>query len=320
MTPADDNLVGAPAEYQTPASRPNLDEARAWCKHLATTHYENFHVATLFLPAALRAHFHSIYAFCRASDDLGDEVADTVTATRLLGQWRGMLHECFEHPEASRHPVFVALQPTIAACTLPREPFDDLISAFEEDQVVTRHASIASLERYSRYSANPVGRLVLLTAGYRSPECFALSDDICTALQLANFYQDVVEDDERGRRYLPGDVMARFNVTDAQIRERRLDENFRSMMKFLVDDARSRLSRGERIVQCVDRDLAATLRLFARGGHAILDAIAARGYDTLRGRPVVTKAVKMRLLVGALGGKIAATLLPGKRGAKTVRP
>jgi squalene synthase HpnC len=320
MNALDDNLMGAPPEYQTPAMRPTLAEAQAWCKHLATTHYENFHVATLFLPAALRPHFHSIYAFCRASDDLGDEVADTATATRLLGQWRAMLHECFEQPKASRHPVFVALQPTIAACKLPREPFDDLISAFEEDQIVTHHASIASLERYSRYSANPVGRLVLLTAGYRSPECFALSDDICTALQLANFYQDVVEDDERGRRYLPGDIMARFNVTDAQIHERRFDENFRSMMKYLVDVTQTRLTRGERIVQCVDRDLAATLTLFARGGHAILDAIAARGYDTLGRRPVVTKAVKIRLLLGALGGKIAATLLPGKRGTKKVRP
>jgi squalene synthase HpnC len=308
----DDLLIGAPAEYQTPSVRPSLAEAQAWCKHLATTHYENFHVATFFLSAALRPHFHSVYAFCRASDDLGDEVADTATATRLLAQWRAMLHECFEHPEASKHPVFVALQPTIAQCNLPREPFDDLISAFEEDQVLTHHPSIASLERYSRYSANPVGRLVLLVSGYRSPECFALSDDICTALQLANFYQDVVEDDQRGRRYLPGDVMAKFNVTDEQIHARRCDENFRAMMKFLVEDAHARLTRGERIVQLVDRDLAATLELFAKGGHAILDAIAAQNYDTLRARPVVTKAAKMRLLVGALVGKMAAVILPSK--------
>jgi squalene synthase HpnC len=309
----DDNLIGAPAEYQTPSVRPSLAEAQAWCKHLATTHYENFHVATMFLPAALRPHFHSVYAFCRASDDLGDEVADTATATRLLAQWRAMLHECFEHPEASKHPVFVALQPTIAQCNLPRESFDDLISAFEEDQVVTHHPSIESLERYSRYSANPVGRLVLLVSGYRSQELFELSDDICTALQLANFYQDVVEDDERVRRYLPADAMAKFNVTDEQIHARRFDVNFRSMMKFLVEDARARLTRGERIVQLVDRDLAATLALFAKGGHAILDAIAAQDYDTLRARPVVTKAEKMRLLAGALGGKLAAILLPAKR-------
>ncbi len=316
----DDKLVGAPAAYQTPSVRPTLAQARMWCKHLATTHYENFHVATLFLPAALRPHFHSIYAFCRASDDLGDEVADSATATRLLAQWRAMLHQCFDSPAASRHPVFVALQPTIAACQLPREPFDDLVSAFEQDQVVTHHASIASLERYSRNSANPVGRMVLLVAGYRSPECFALSDDICTALQLANFYQDVVEDDDRGRRYLPADVMAEFGVTDQQIHERRFDENFRSMMKFLVDDAHARLMRGKRLVQLVDRDLAATLSLFVQGGHAILNTIAGQNYDTLRRRPVVTKPTKVRLLLGALTGKIAAVALTRKRSVQKVRP
>lgn len=308
----DDKLVGAPAEYQTPSVRPTLAEAQAWCKHLATTHYENFHVATLFLPAALRPHFHSVYAFCRTSDDLGDEVADTATGTRLLGQWRAMLHECFETPELSKHPVFVALQPTIAGCNLPREPFDDLISAFEEDQVLTHHESLQSLERYSRFSANPVGRLVLLVSGYRSEECFALSDDICTGLQLANFYQDIVEDDARGRRYVPADAMARFGVSDAQIHERRFDANFRAMMEFLICDARARLKRGERIVQLVDRDLAATLALFVKGGNAILDAIAAQGYDTLKARPVVTKAAKLRLLAGALGGKLGAMVLPAK--------
>jgi len=221
-----------------------------------------------------------------------------------------MLHECFEHPEASKHPVYVALQPTIQQCNLSREPFDDLISAFEEDQVLTHHASITSLEHYSRYSANPVGRLVLLVSGYHSDELFSLSDDICTGLQLANFYQDVVEDDERGRRYLPADAMAKFGVTDEQIHARRFDGNFRSMMEFLVGDARERLTRGQRIVQLVDRDLAATLALFVKGGHAILDAIAAQSYDTLRARPVVTKGAKLRLLAGALTGKIAATVLP----------
>ncbi len=312
----DDHLVGAPAEYQTPEVRPTQADAQAWCAHLATTHYENFHVATFFLPAALRPHFHSVYAFCRASDDLGDEVADTATATRLLAQWRGMLHQCFEHPEASRHPVFVALHPTVAACALPLQPFDDLISAFEQDQVVTHHASLASLEHYSRYSANPVGRLVLLMSGYRSEELFELSDDICTALQLANFYQDVVEDHERGRRYLPADVMAQFGVTDAQLAERRFDAAFGAMMRVLVDDARARLMRGQRLIGLVDRDLAATLELFTNGGHAILDAIAAQGYDTLKARPVVTKGAKVKLLLGALAGKVGATLLPQRKVAR----
>jgi squalene synthase HpnC len=320
-TPAatDDRLLGAPELYLTPAARPSLAEAQAWCKTLATTHYENFHVATFFLPAALRPHFHSVYAFCRTSDDLGDEVADTATATRLLAEWRAMLHQCFAHPELSRHPVFVALQPTIATCDLPMQPFGDLISAFEQDQVYTHHESLATLEEYSRYSANPVGRLVLLVSGYRAEELMRLSDEICTGLQLANFYQDVVEDRGRGRRYIPADAMQRFGVTDEQLIARRFDGHVRAMMEFLVADARARLTRGQRITQLVSRDLASTLQLFVNGGYAILDAIAAQGYDTLCSRPVVTKAAKLRLLGGALAGKLGSMLLPSN-GAGKDRP
>jgi squalene synthase HpnC len=312
----EDALEGAPEVYRTPAVRPTLAEAQAWCKTLATTHYENFHVATAFLPSALQPHFHSVYAFCRTSDDLGDEVADTATATRLLATWRAMLHECFARPEISRHPVFVALQPTIEQCGLPVEPFDDLISAFEQDQVYTHHASLETLEHYSKYSANPVGRLVLLVSGYAQEELMRLSDEICTGLQLANFYQDIVEDRGRGRRYLPADAMERFGVSDEQLVERRFDGKVRAMMEFLVGDARARLQRGERIVSLVDRDLAATLKLFVQGGNAILDAIAAQGYDTLKERPKVTKAVKLRLLAGALVGKVGSALLPRREGVR----
>jgi squalene synthase HpnC len=306
-------LEGAPEEYLTPEARPPLDYAQTWCRQLATTHYENFHVATFFLPKRLRPHFYSVYAFCRTSDDLGDEVGDTQTATRLLGEWRGMLHECFERPERSRHPVYVALQPTIDACGLPMQPFDDLITAFERDQVYLRHESLATLEDYSRYSANPVGRLVLLVSGYRSEELMRLSDEICTGLQLANFYQDVVTDwADRNRRYLPADVMWRFGVTDKQIAEQRFSAGYRAMMEFLVEDARARLMRGQRIAELVDRELSATLSLFAKGGHAILDAIAEQDYDTLQSRPVVTKTVKTKLLMGAVAGRVSAALLPGR--------
>jgi squalene synthase HpnC len=306
-------LEGAPAIYLTPDVRPSLAEAQAWCKVLTTTHYENFHVATFFLPKKLRPHFESIYAFCRTSDDLGDEVADTTTATRLLAEWRAMLHQCFTQPELSRHPVYVALEPTINQCSLPAQPFDDLISAFEQDQVYTHHDSLHTLESYSKYSANPVGRLVLLVSGYRSEELMLLSDDICTGLQLANFYQDVVEDWERGRRYLPADAMRRFGVTDEQIAARQFDEKFKAMMIFLVEDARARLTRGKRITTLVERDLASTLTLFVNGGYAILNAIAAQGYDTLKSRPIVTKAAKLQLLFGALAGKIASSLLPTRK-------
>jgi len=306
------NLAEAPAEYRTPAARPTLAEAQAWCHQLATTHYENFHVGTFLLPKYLRPHFDALYSFCRTSDDLGDEVGSTELATRLLAEWREMLHESYATPERSRHPVFVALQPTIQQCELPIDPFDDLVTAFERDQVYTRHETLATLEDYSRYSANPVGRLVLLVSGYKSEELLELSDEICTGLQLANFYQDVVGDwVERDRRYLPADAMKHYGVTDAQIAERRFDENFRKLMKFLVDDARARLTRGECIAKLVRRDLAATLSLFAAGGHAILDAIEAQDYNTLASRPVVTNAAKFKLLMKALSGKLAATLLPG---------
>lgn len=308
------SLDGAPEIYLTPVERPSDERALLWCKQLATTHYENFHVTTVFLPKKLRPHFYSVYAFCRTSDDLGDEVGDTKTATRLLAEWRAMLHECFEHPERSRHPVYVALQPTIAACGLPIQPFDDLITAFEQDQVYTKHESLLTLEAYSKYSANPVGRLVLLLSGYHSEELMRLSDEICTGLQLANFYQDVVTDwVDRDRRYLPADAMRRFGVTDEQIAARRFDANFRAMMEFLVGDARARLLRGAKIATLVERDLAATLSLFVKGGLSILDAIAEQDYNTLKSRPVVTKAAKLRLLGGALASRMGAAVLPRRK-------
>jgi squalene synthase HpnC len=302
-------LDGAPEIYLTPVVRPSLEHALLWCRQLATSHYENFHVTTFFLPKRLRPHFYSVYAFSRTSDDLGDEVGDTKTATRLLGEWRAMLHECFRTPEQSRHPVYVALQPTIRECELPIEPFDDLITAFEQDQVYTRHESLKTLEDYSRYSANPVGRLVLLLSGYHDEKLMRLSDEICTGLQLANFYQDVVTDwRDRGRRYLPADAMQRFGVTDGQIQGRIYDANYKAMMKFLVEDARARLERGAKITTLVERDLAATLSLFVKGGCAILDAIKAQDYDTLENRPVVTKTKKLRLLGGALVGRAGAAM------------
>jgi squalene synthase HpnC len=308
----EDRLLGAPALYLTPSTRPSLADAQAWCKNLANTHYENFHVATFFLPAALRPHFHSIYAFCRTSDDLGDEVADAATAKRLLGEWRSMLQQCFVEPELSRHPVFVALEPTITSRHLPIEPFNDLINAFEQDQVYTHHESLETLEQYSRYSANPVGRLILLVSGYRSEELMQLSDEICTGLQLANFYQDVVEDRGRGRRYIPSDTMKRFGVTEEQLIARRFDGNVRAMMEFLVSDARSRLIRGQRITHLVSGDLASTLQLIVKGGNAILDAIAAQGYDTLSRRPVVSKLTKVGLLGSGLVSKLSSTLRPSR--------
>jgi len=299
-------LREGPKEYWTPDERPTLDEANAWCKALTGSHYENFHVATFFLPKEVRPHFESIYAYCRVADDLGDEVADTAVASRLLTAFGEMLNECYDTPERSMHPVFVALRETIVACDLPRELFLDLLVAFQMDQVKTSYATMGELIEYSHYSANPVGRLVLMVCGYRDERLALLSDKVCTALQLANFWQDVVEDAERGRRYLPGAVMERCGVDEGQILGRVFTGEFALMMESLVAETRAMLTEGGTISKEVDGELRVTLDLFRKGGEAILDGIAGQGYDVLRGRPVVTKTKKAMLLAGALWAKLLA--------------
>jgi squalene synthase HpnC len=299
-------LLGAPPEYLTPLDRPTLAEAQAWCRNLASTHYENFHVATFFLPRRVRPHFESIYAYCRVADDLGDEVADPVVATRLLDTWGAMLVECYETPERSMHPVFVALDETIRACHPPRQLFLDLLHAFRMDQVKTKYETWDELLEYSHYSANPVGRLVLWVCGYREESLALLSDKVCTALQLANFWQDVVEDAERGRRYLPADAMREYGVEEGQIEGRVFTPEFRAMVENLVIRTRAMLLEGGAISQRVDKELAVTLDLFRKGGEAILNGITAQDFDVLRGRPVVTRTKKLALLMEALVSKLRA--------------
>ncbi len=301
---ATDSLDGAPAQYLTPEDRPTLDEARAWCHELAGSHYENFHVATFFLPRRMHPHFEGLYAFCRVSDDLGDEVGDTATALRLLNAWGGLLDQCYDAPQQSRHPVFVALHETIAACDLPRGLFHDLLRAFKQDQIKTRYDTWDEAVEYSRYSANPVGRLVLMVCGYRDEARALLSDKICTGLQLANFWQDAVRDSEIGRRYIPTESMLRFGVAEGQIEGRVFTPELGAMMHELVQRTRAMLRQGSALSITVDDELRVTLDLFRKGGEAILDGIAAQNYDVLRGRPVVTRRRKLMLLFGALLDKL----------------
>jgi squalene synthase HpnC len=305
-SPGSDPLEGAPPQYRTPApeDRPTLDEARVWCHALATSHYENFHVATFFLPKRVRPHFDSLYAFCRVSDDLGDEVADPPTALRLLATWAQMLDQCYDAPAESLHPVFVALRPTIEACDLPRQLFHDLLRAFAQDQVKTHYDTWDEAVDYSRYSANPVGRLLLMICGYRDEHIYQLSDKICTALQLANFWQDCVRDAAIPRRYIPSDYMVGYGVAEGQIEGRVFTPEFRAMMQALVERTRTMLREGAPISTLVDPDLAITLNLFRQGGEAILDGIAAQNYDVLRGRPIVTRRKKILLVLRALLGKL----------------
>lgn len=295
-----------PASYRMPAVAPSLEEARAWCKNLAETHYENFHVASWFLPEALRPHFHSIYAYCRVSDDLGDEVGDRSVALAILDLWAGELDACYEG--VTRHPVFVALAETIRACRIPKEPFADLLVAFRQDQKVTRFETMQDVLAYCRYSANPVGRLVLYATGEAAEgreqaERFALSDATCSALQLANFWQDVKVDWTKDRVYLPQDDMRRFGVTDQTIAGGVMTPGFRALMEHEVHYARSLFLQGTPLVGMVNRELAIDLDLFSRGGLAILNAIEQQGYDVLRARPSISKGAKFALAVRAVAGK-----------------
>jgi squalene synthase HpnC len=304
-----------PAKYRIPETPPTLESARAYCRMLAQSHYENFHVATWFLPKALRPHFHSIYAYCRISDDLGDEVGDTEVALALLEQWGQELDACYQGH--ARHPVFVALTETVRECSIPKEPFADLLTAFRQDQTVTRYESMRDVLGYCCYSANPVGRLVLYACGEVPPEeideNFRLSDATCSALQLANFWQDVREDFKRGRVYLPQDDMRRFGVSDSAIAQGIATPEFRALLRHEVDFARSLFEKGLPLIGRVNRDMALDLDLFSRGGLEILNAIERTNYDVLSERPAISKTTKLGLALRALSGKALPFLRLGQQ-------
>lgn len=313
---AQDELVARgwaslPAVYRMPDAAPPLAEAQAWCKRLAESHYENFHVASWFLPQALRPHFHAIYAYCRMSDDLGDEVPDTPQALALLNMWGRELDACYEG--RTRHPVFVALAQTIRECAIPKEPFADLLTAFRQDQVVTRYGSMQQVLDYCHFSANPVGRLVLYACGYADPERFRLSDATCSALQLANFWQDVRVDFAKGRVYLPQDDMQRFDVNDETIKQGIATPGFRALLDYEVDFARRLFEEGLPLIGMVGRELALDLDLFSRGGLEILRAIERQDYDVLSARPAISKRTKLALALRAVSGKVLPFLRLGPR-------
>lgn len=294
-----------PTNYRIPSTPPTLEEARAYCKELAETHYENFHVATWFLPKALRPHFHAIYAYCRISDDLGDEVGNPAIALALLDVWGQELDACYEG--RWRHPVFVALADTIRTCEIPMKPFADLLTAFRQDQRVFRYKTMEDVLAYCENSANPVGHLVLYACGEagegESSEHFRLSDATCTALQLANFWQDVLNDFKRGRIYLPQKDMEFFGVNEETIADRIVTPGFRGLLRTEVEYARGLFEEGLPLIGMVNRDLALDLDLFSRGGLEILRAIEERDFDVLSARPSISKGAKTKLLLGALGAK-----------------
>ena len=291
-----------PPEYAIPEAAPSGAEAREYCRRLARTHYENFSVATWFLPSRLRQHFFNVYAYCRISDDLGDEVGDSAASLQLLDQWEGELNACYDgHP---RHPVFVALAETVRMFEIPRQEFADLLTAFRQDQTVTRYETFVDLLGYCRYSANPVGHLVLYLGGYRDEERQRLSDYTCTALQLANFWQDVSADYAKSRIYLPLEDLRRFGVSELEICAGHNTPAFREMMGFEVERAREWFVQGLPLAERVSRELALDIELFSRGGLEILSAIERQDYSVLGRRPAISKTRKLALVARAMLGKL----------------
>ncbi len=291
-----------PAHYAIPATPPTLAEAREYCARLARTHYENFSVASWFLPRRLRQHFFNVYAYCRISDDLGDEVGDTAASLELLDQWQQELDACYEG--APKHPVFVALAETVHQFDIPKHEFSDLLIAFRQDQTVARFETFDDILAYCRYSANPVGHLVLYLCGYCDPERQQLSDFTCTALQLANFWQDVTADYAKGRIYLPLEDLSLFNVSETDIARNENTPAFRALMKFEVERARAWFRQGLPLIRTVDRELAVDLDLFSRGGQEILNAIEKQGFAVLGNRPTISKPRKLALVARAAIGKL----------------
>ncbi len=276
----------------------DLAGAERYTRWLATHHYENFHVVTFLLPKRLHQDFYNVYAFCRWADDLGDEMGDTHESLRLLAWWREELDAMYAGRAA--HPVFVALAGTAKRHNLPRDLFADLIHAFVQDQTVTRYRAWPDVFAYCRYSANPVGRLVLRLCGYADEKRDRMSDATCTALQLANFWQDVTVDLDKDRIYLPQELFERYGYSEAELRARKFTPAFRELMKEAVGVARELFLQGLPLVGTVNLRLAFDLELFNRGGMQVLRKIERQGYDVLRRRPRVTKGERVMLLLSAV--------------------
>jgi squalene synthase HpnC len=274
------------------------EEGRAYTRWLATNHYENFHVVSFLLPKRLHQDFYNVYAYCRWADDLADEIGDPAESLRLLSWWRGELDAMYAG--RATHPVFAALGPTVRQYNIPREPFSDLIDAFVQDQTVTRYRDWPAVFGYCKNSANPVGRLVLYLCGYSDPERQRLSDATCTALQLANFWQDVTVDLKKDRVYIPLEILERHGYTVDELFALRFTPAFAAVMREIVAKARELFLIGLPLSGMVNRRLAIDLDLFSRGGMRVLEKIEAQGYDVLRARPAVGKMERVGLLLGSL--------------------
>ncbi len=276
----------------------DLEQASKYCRELALSHYENFSIASWLIPKPMRCHFYHIYAYCRWSDDLADESPSPDQAIERLSWWQSELDACFRGK--ARHPVMVALRSTIQTFELSKQPFDDLLSAFRQDQAVNRYENDNQLLDYCRRSANPVGRILLQMAQVNMPECYRWSDQICTGLQLANFCQDMAQDAGKQRIYLPRSRWEQDQVTDAMILSRKCTPELQHAVMRWMLEIREQFYDGWQLAEHVPSWLARDVRLFASGGLAILDRIGRCHGDVWSQRVEVSRRDKLRLVLRSL--------------------
>jgi len=290
--------VAAPVSRVVEPAR--LAAAYADCARVARTHYENFTIGSWLLPRRLRRDLAAVYAFARGADDVADEgTASADERLRRLDAWEVRLLACARDPAAADDPLFLALGHTIARHDLPVEPLRDLLRAFRRDAAgeTRAFATFTDLLEYCRCSANPVGRIVLALFGHRDAERQARSDDVCTALQLTNFWQDVRGDlERRGRVYIPAEDLDRFAGSRDALARRATTDAFRACLAFEVARTRDLFGRGLALAGLVEGRLRREVRLFAAGGMAILDRIEACDYDVLAARPRLGRGELARLV------------------------
>lgn len=274
-----------------------IASAYAHCERLARDHYENFPVASLLLPRDKRRNVAAIYAFARQADDFADEAQWEGRRLELLADWRRRLDRAAAG--FADHPVFIALADTLATRRLPVELLHDLISAFERDVTVTSYESFDQLLGYCRLSANPVGRLLMHLFDQKEEALMLQSDSVCTALQLANFWQDVGIDLDKGRCYIPREDLDRFRCPAEDLRRREVSPSFVELMRFQVGRTRALFARGAGLPGQVGGRLGFELRLVLMGGQRVLDLIEAAGFDVFNRRPTLTTQDWGRLLVRA---------------------
>ncbi len=282
-----------------PTSNPtklSLDQAQAYCSWFTHANSENFSVISWFIPPKFIPSMEAVYAFCRWSDDLGDESGSPEKSIGLLRWWQGELNEAFADPPSAKHPILIALTKVATDNHLDQDLFERLIKAFQLDQTKTRFSTRREVLDYCHLSANPVGEIVLTLFGFINKENLHLSNCICTGLQLTNFWQDVKRDLEIGRIYLPGEDMDRFGITEADFKNRKATEPLRKLIRYEVDWAEDLFTQGEGLPDKVQGSLGEQIRLFLAGGRAILAKIRQENYQSIEMRPTLTKWDKSGLI------------------------